>query len=114
MAPDVTITTSTPAACSAATSSQTRAMTDTRSAPSSWATIEDPSLTTATGMATAPLEAGIELEHDPPDLDVVARLEAGPLERGDPPHARQPALHVGRGLLVVHVPARDQPLDGVA
>ena len=49
IAPEVTTTTSTPAACSAATSSQIRATTDSRSAPVSSATIDEPSLTTATG-----------------------------------------------------------------
>ena len=53
IAPEVTTTTSTPEACSAATSSQIRATTDRRSAPVSSATIEEPSLTTATGMAGA-------------------------------------------------------------
>ena len=53
IAPEVTTTTSTPLACNAATSSQIRATTDRRSAPVSSATIEEPSLTTATGMAGA-------------------------------------------------------------
>jgi hypothetical protein len=48
IAPEVTTTTSTPDACSAATSSQIRATTESRSAPVSSATIDDPSLTTAT------------------------------------------------------------------
>ena len=42
-------TTSTPDACNAATSSQIRPTTESRSAPVSSATIDDPSLTTATG-----------------------------------------------------------------
>ena len=50
IAPEVTTTTSTPGACSAATSSQIRATTDSRSAPVSSATIDEPSLTTATGI----------------------------------------------------------------
>ncbi len=51
MAPLVTMTISSPAARRRATSSQTRPTTSTRSAPSSWATIDEPSLTTrrATG-----------------------------------------------------------------
>ena len=50
IAPDVTTTTSTPARCSAATSSVIRATTESRSSPLSSATIDDPSFTTATGM----------------------------------------------------------------
>ena len=50
IAPEVTTTTSTPARCSAATSSVIRATTESRSSPLSSATIDDPSLTTATGM----------------------------------------------------------------
>ncbi len=50
IAPEVTTTTSTPSRCSAAISSHTRATTESRSSPSSSATIEEPSLTTATGI----------------------------------------------------------------
>src|SRR4051812_33134806 len=109
IAPEVTTTTSTPAPCSAATSSQIRATTDRRSAPLSSATIDDPSLTTATGTL-----GGIELEHRAADLDVVAGLEPRALERGDHAHALQPPLDVGLGLLVVEVPAQEEALDGVA
>src|SRR3954447_21515844 len=94
IAPDVTTTTSTPASCSAATSSQIRATTDSRSAPRSSATIEDPSLTTATGTL-----GGIELEDGAADLDVVAGFEPRALQRGDHAHALQTPLHVRLGLL---------------
>src|SRR5690242_16031225 len=109
IAPDVTTTTSTPDRCSAATSSQIRATTDRRSAPSSSATIDDPSLTTATGTS-----GRIELEDGAADLDVVARLEPGALERRDHAHAVQAALDVRLGLLVLEVPAHEQALDGLA
>src|SRR5215218_8155593 len=58
IAPEVTTTTSTPARCSVATSSQTRATTDSRSSPDCWATTEDPSLTTAMGMRRVSLRRG--------------------------------------------------------
>ena len=77
------------------------------------ATIDEPSLTTATGMATR-TSGGVELEHDAADLDVVARLEPCALERGDHAHPAQAALDVGQRLLVLEVVARDQALDGVA
>src|SRR5689334_24136020 len=107
IAPEVTTTTSTPVACSAATSSQMRATTDSRSAPLSSATIDDPSLTTATGKRSA---RGVELEHGAEDLDVVAGLEARALERADHAHPVQPALDVRLRLLVLEVPAHEQPL----
>src|SRR3954469_13197559 len=96
IAPEVTTTTSTPLACSAATSSQIRATTERRSAPLSSATIEEPSLTPATGTL-----GRIQLEHGAADLDVVARLEARALQCGDHAHAMEPALDVGLGLLVL-------------
>jgi len=48
IAPLVTTITSTPEACSPATSSHTRAIGERRSAPASSATTDDPSFTTAT------------------------------------------------------------------
>src|SRR3954452_15768865 len=100
IAPEVTTTTSTPPACSPATSSQIRATTDNRSAPESSATIDDPSLTTATGTS-----GGIQLEDDAADLDVVAGLEPRPLERADHAHAPQAVLDERLRLLVLEIPA---------
>src|SRR3954465_13567896 len=95
IAPEVTMTMSTPSRCSAATSSQTRAITASRSSPESSVITEEPSLTTAAGIgrsvdesAGAPVQgtppdrlegsAGVELEDDAADLDVVAGLEPRP------------------------------------
>src|SRR3954464_14268671 len=109
IAPEVTTTTSTPAACSAATSSQIRATTDSRNAPLSSATIDDPSLTTATGTS-----GRVQLEDRAADLDVVAGLEARALERRDHAHPLQAPLDVSLRLLVLEVPAQEEPLDGIA
>src|SRR5689334_21578670 len=105
IAPLVTTTTSTPEACSAATSLQIRATQDSRSAPLSSATIDDPSLTTATGNS-----GRVELEQGAADLHVVARLEPGALERGDDAHPAQPLLDERSRFLVVEVPAHEQGL----
>ena len=77
IAPEVTTTTSTPDACSAATSSQIRATTDSRSAPVSSATIDEPELDDRDGHQLR----GVQLEDDAADLDVVAGLEPGALQR---------------------------------
>src|SRR5690348_16412006 len=90
IAPEVTTITSTPPACSAATSSHTRATALSRNAPSSSATTEEPSLTTATDMSRGTLVARIELEDGARDLDVVAGFEARALERRDHAHPLQP------------------------
>src|SRR3954452_11705725 len=113
IAPEVTTTTSTPERCSAATSSAMRATTESRRSPLSCATIDEPSLTTATGMARRTLErrAGIQLEDHAADLDVVAGLESLRLERRDDAHAPQPVLDVGQRLLVLEVVPGDQALD---
>src|SRR3954468_20974792 len=58
--------------------------------------------------------AGVELEDDPRDLDVVAGLESLLPERGDHAHAPEPVLDVGERLLVLEVVAGDQALHGVA
>src|SRR5919198_4248434 len=113
IAPLVTTTTSTPLRCSAATSSTIRATTDNRSSPESSATIEEPSLTTATGMAW-PRLGGVQLEHHAPELDVVTRFEPLRLQRGDHAHAPQPVLDVRERLVVLEVMARDQAVDGGA
>src|SRR5262245_13449581 len=109
IAPEVTTITSTPARWSSAISSQIRATTDRRSAPVSSATVDDPSLTTATGTL-----GRVQLEDGAADLDLVAGLEARALERGDHAHPMQAALDVRLGLLVLEVPAQEQALDGLA
>src|SRR4051794_41878504 len=58
IAPEVTTTTSTPTPCSAATSSQMRSSTPGRRSPEASATTEDPSLTTAVGIAPLRLGGG--------------------------------------------------------
>src|SRR3954451_1822420 len=94
IAPEVTTITSTPAACSAATSSHTRATADNRNAPASSATTDDPSFTTATATAgTLEGRARVQLEDGAADLDLVPRLESCPLERLDHAHPVQPPLH---------------------
>src|SRR4051794_9369175 len=57
------------------------------------------------------LSAGVELEHDAGDLDVVARLEALGLERVDHAERPQPLLDVRQRLLVAEVVAGEQALD---
>src|SRR4029079_11529292 len=113
IAPLVTTTTSTPSRCSAATSSTIRAITDRRSSPGSSATMDEPSCTTATGMAQRTL-GGVELEHHAAELDVVARFEPLCLERGDHAHAAQAVLDVRERLVVLEVVAGDQGVDGLA
>ena len=66
------------------------------------------------GLVSTERGAGIELEHDPGDLHVVARLEARGLERLDHPERPQALLHVAKRLVVVGVVPRDQPLDAPA
>ena len=53
----------------------------------------------------------VELEDDAGDLDVVAGLEPGRLQRADHTEPAQTALEVRERVLVVEVVARDQPLD---
>src|SRR4051794_31197119 len=114
IAPDVTMTTSTPSRCSAATSSQMRAITERRSSPLSSATTEEPSLTTTAGIrGRLERRAGVQLEDDAADLDVVAGFEAGGLERGDHAHASEPLLDVRERLLVLEVVAGDEAGDGL-
>src|SRR5215218_6575650 len=84
IAPDVTTTTSTPERCSPATSSHTRATTDRRSSPESRATTEEPSLTTATGMARRKGRSGGRLLHRLPR----SRMR----RRGAPPQRRLPRV----------------------
>src|SRR3954465_1051497 len=116
IAPEVTMTMSTPSRCSAATSSQTRAITASRSSPESSVITEEPSLTTAAGISSRSLErsAGIELEDDAADLDVVTGLEPGPLQRGDHAHPPQAVLDMRERLVVLEVVAGDQAVDRLA
>src|SRR5579875_3776343 len=115
IAPLVTITTEFPAACSAAASSQMRASTSSRTAPSSRATIEDPSLTTNRLIGPAvDSRVGIEVERDPGDLDLVPGAEALGLQLAEHPDPLQAPLEVREGLLVVEVIAGEQPLDPLA
>src|SRR4051794_3533946 len=58
--------------------------------------------------------AGVELEDDPRDLDVVAGLESFSLERGDDAHPAQPVLDVGERLVVLEVVTGDQAIDRLA
>src|SRR3954453_21310430 len=97
-APEGTTPPSAPPGGRAATSSQIRATTDSRSAPESSATIDDPSLTTATGTL-----GGVQLEDDAADLDVVPGLDPRPLERADHAHPPQPRLDERLRLLVLEV-----------
>ena len=60
------------------------------------------------------LPGGIQLEDDAADLDVVAGLEARAFERADHAHPPQPRLDQRLRLLVLEVPAGDQPLDRLA
>ena len=93
-----------------------RATTDSRSSPLSSATIDDPSLTTATGMASRSLGGapGRARTRSPPISTSSPGSNPSLLERGDHAHAPQPVLDVRERLLVLEVVARDQPLDGVA
>ena len=56
----------------------------------------------------------VELEDDPADLDVVAGLEPLALERREDAHPLQAPLDVRLRLLVLHVVAGDEPVDGLA
>src|SRR4051794_12563070 len=74
IAPEVTTTTSVPRACSAATSSQMRATVDRRSSPESSATMDEPSLTTTTGMAAATIESRpVTSASSPPEVRATHR-----------------------------------------
>src|SRR3954447_4711856 len=101
------MTTFAPPACSSATWEQTRSSTSLRSAPSSPATIDEPSLAT-TVMAPS---SRVQLEFEIADDHLVAGLEPGPLERGDHADLTQPVLQVVERLLVLEVVTRHQQLD---
>src|SRR4051794_7970138 len=107
IAPLVTTTTSSPAAWRRATSSHTRASTLARSIPVSSATMLEPSLMTKRAIAAG--LSRMQLEHDAADLDVVARLESGRLERAHDAHPMQAPLDVRQRLVVVEIVAGQQP-----
>src|SRR4051794_37920896 len=121
IAPEVTSTTSRPAACRSAAWSTTCETTSARTSPRSSATMLEPSLMTV-GAAIVPRRrmlgaerrAGVELEHRAGDLDVIARLEARSLEPLDHAECAQPLLDVGERIRVVDVVAGEEPLDALA
>src|SRR4051794_32648186 len=74
----------------------------------------DPSLMTVALTArtlSAERRAGMELEHRPGDLHVVAGLEARGLQLADHADRAQALLDVGERLVVVDVVASEEPLD---
>ena len=71
-------------------------------------------LTLRSAVDRAPRLRRIELELDAADLDVVARLEAGLLQRLDHADALEAALEVGHRLLVLDVVAQHEPVDPLA
>src|ERR1700722_12132204 len=89
-----------------------RCSTSVRTVPSSSATTLDPSLITTELIWRSRLR--IKLEDDARDLDIIAGLEAGRLERTDHTEPTQAALEVLQGVLVVEVVARDQLVDALA
>src|SRR3954451_24241837 len=109
IAPEVTRTTSRPAARSSAACAPTFASPSSRTSPRSPATMLEPSLITVAATAARTLgaerRAGVELEHRAGDLDVVARLEARRLEPPDDAQRAQPLLDVRERLGVVDVVA---------
>src|SRR4051794_11663350 len=107
IAPEVTMITSSPAAWRTATSSQRAASTSARTSPASSATTLVPSLTT-TRMAL------FKLEGHAADLDVVARLEAGGLERAADAERFQALLEVLERVGVADVVAGDEAVDALA
>src|SRR5688572_29537845 len=114
IAPEVTITTSSPASWRRATSAQTPSTTSARSSPPSSATMLEPSLMTMR-RATVRLELPergprVELEHRSCKLNVITRLKSGLFERADHAHLPEPLLDVAQGLLVLDVVPSEQPL----
>src|SRR4051794_3605545 len=100
IAPEVTSTTSRPAARNSAVCAATSASTSSRTSPLSSATMLDPSfMTTVAAMSSRMLgaerRAGVEFEHGAGDLHVVARLESGRLEPPDHAERPQPLLDIG-------------------
>src|SRR5436190_18799455 len=119
IAPEVTITTESPRLYSSAAWSQTVLRTSRRTSPASSATMLEPSLTT--NVLTVPKgkppalgaerRARVELEHHAADLDVVAGLEAGRLERADHADRAQALLEIAQRVLVADVVPRHEALD---
>ena len=114
IAPLVTTTTSTPSRCSAATSSQMRATTDSAQLAVVLGDDRRSQLDDGDRHAAAGSLRRVELEHHAAELDVVAGFEAPRLERRDHAHPLQPVLDVRQRLLVLEVVARDQAVDRVA
>src|SRR5262249_6502648 len=123
IAPEVTMTTSSPPACSSATCEQTRSSTSLRIAPSSPATIDEPSFAT-TVMARQRVRAirlrqqtaarrplRVQLELQIADDHLVAGLEPDPPELGDHADLAKPPLQVVDRLLVLEVVPRHQQFD---
>src|SRR4051794_13796588 len=107
IAPEVTITTFSPPACSSATCAQTRSSTSLRSAPSSPATIDEPSFATTVMAPSSRVEFEFEVAHH----HLVPGLEPGALERRDHTDLPEPALEVVECLGILEVVSRDQQLD---
>src|SRR3954447_7437208 len=106
IAPEVTMTTSSPAAWRAAMSSHSAPSTSARTSPASSATTLVPSLTT-TRMGL------FKLEHHAADLDVVAGLEPGRLERAADAERFQALFEVLERVGVADVVAGDQAVDAL-
>src|SRR5215211_8042054 len=110
IAPEVTMTTSTPSRCSAPTSSHTRATTDRRSSPESCATTEEPSLTTATGMAGISLGQAARTARKVEDVGVELDL----LVIGSGPSGQKAAIQAAKLGKRVAVAERRDRLGGVS
>ena len=107
IAPDVTTTTSTPARCSPATSSHSRATTDRRRSPPSWATTEEPSLRTATGTI---VPDGTRA----PVSGKMSRVELDMLVIGSGPSGQKAAIQAAKLGKRVAVAERKDRLGGVS
>src|SRR5262245_23786418 len=107
IAPEVIMTTFSPPTCSSATWAQTLSRTSVRSAPSSPATMDEPSFATTVMAPSSRVELELELADD----HLVAGLEPGPLKLGDHPDLTQPTLKVIQSLRVLEVVPGDEQLD---
>src|SRR3954452_8318007 len=90
MAPEETMTTFSPPACSSATCAQTLSSTSLRRAPSSPATIEEPRLATTVMAQSSRVEFDLEVA----DVHLVPRLKPRPLQRLDRSDLAQPLLEI--------------------
>src|SRR3954447_15632188 len=117
IAPDVTSTTSRPAARMSPACPATSASTSARTSPRSSATMLEPSLITVAAMTSqilgAERRARVELEHSAGYLDVVPRLEPRRLEPPDHAKSPQALLYIGERLGVADVVALEQALDSL-